>query len=482
MQVCKGDLWHTAIADAMHGRITHIPLNLLLWLPYMAKSHAALRLFSVASVVFDMAALYKLVNNITDRLSAYMSCLLFISFACISNQHNLFCAYTLAHQITIGLVFLSLDLFIKYYREPQTKHLIYSALLLFAASFIYEAMVVYIVFFAAAAMINVTGNIFHNLFKILKDLRFHILFMAVFAAAYLFWRFLYPSDYDGAVLYLKNIPGSLLTIAVYSLGMIPGLPFAALIASGKLRISEIPSYFSYEWFIIPVLCTITFYIVLPKMKPVKNRPLMYLMCIAGIILPNIPVGLTSKYISWVRQKSYSYVTSFYSYFFVILLFVLFINGLYHKQKKKKKFVHGVLTAVVFIVSLACSINNSIFNAKFKEQLAGYTAFENAVSDKYFDNVSENAVVYIPDYSGIHNSMETTADFAHIYLNDGITFENDKDKLDFSRPVICMRFDEKTGAMLIGEIDSDFNASSVYVVGDADPSYLTGDLVNMENVF
>lgn len=482
MQVRQGDLWHKAVSDAMHGRITHIPLNLLLYVPYMARSHAVIRLFSVASVIFDMAALYTLVKNVTDRISAYMSCLLFISFACISNQHNLFTAYVLAHQITIGLVFLSINQFLLYYKDQQTRRLVLSAFFLFAASFLYEAMAVYIVIFIAAAMFNVTGNIFHNFVKILKDLRFHLIFMTVFIAAYLFWRRLFPSDYDGSTLYFGNIPGSLLTIAVYSLGMIPGLPLAALVASGKLHLSEIPQYFSYEWFIIPLVSTVTFYIMFPKIKPPKRRGLLIFICISCIILPNIPLGLTSKYISWIHEKSYSYVTSFYSYFFLILLFVLILNEIYSKKKKKKKILLGLFTALVFVISLACSINNSIWNSIFSDQLRSYEAFDASVSDKYFETVESDAVIYIPDYKGIHNSMEITGEYAHIYLNPGITFENNRDSLDFSRPVICMRYDKKTGAMLIGRIDSDFNTSLVYVVGDADPSYLTGGLVNMENVF
>ncbi|MDE6848911.1 MAG: hypothetical protein K2J44_06150, partial [Ruminococcus sp.] len=147
-EVMHGDLIETVKSYAVNGRISHIPMTFLLWIPYYFHSVTAVRIFSAVSVIFNLSGLYVLVKNSFGRYNAYLACLLFISFACISNQHNLFVAYTFAHQLPVGIILFSLDQYIKYLKYDKIRHKIISAVLFFTACFMYEAMTVFFLMFA----------------------------------------------------------------------------------------------------------------------------------------------------------------------------------------------------------------------------------------------------------------------------------------------------------------------------------------------
>ena len=46
----------------------------------------------------------------------------------------------------------------------------------------------------------------------------------------------------------------------------------------------------------------------------------------GMFLPNLPLCVTSKYINWCNEKTFGYLTSFYSWFFMVLAGVLCAVG------------------------------------------------------------------------------------------------------------------------------------------------------------
>ncbi len=465
MQARQGNIWQTALSDARHGRICHIPLTYLLCLPYLPDSAVFVRICSIAAVSFDMLALYSLIKRNIDKTAAYISCLVFISFAFVSNQHNLFVSYIIGHQIPIGFVLLSLSSFTEFYKNNKTRYLIISSVFLFMASVLYEASAAYILLIFFIAMYSSEGNIFKNCYKIIYDMRFHILFTAVYLIVYFAWRKIYPSDYSGAKLYWGNIPQSLITLLKYSFGMTPGLPLAAMLIKKYVSIKEIIKQTDITVFIAPLITAVSFYIAFPKIKKPKNTPALIFFYITGMLIPNIIISFTTKYTEWTQSNSYSYVTSFYSYFMMIPLSLLILKCIF-KGKIKKPFLI-LLSSLVFLISLCACVNNIAWNIYFGKNLKRYEAFRNAVADEYFENLPSGTIIYIPDYSGIHNDMNTTSSFASIYTTTDLTFENEKSELDFSHTVVYMKYESKTGNILISKIDENFNNLEEYKCISAD---------------
>lgn len=450
-EVQHGDLTGTVKSYAVNGRISHIPMTFLLWIPYYFHSVTAVRIFSAVSVLFNISGLYVLVRNNSCRYNAYLTCLLFISFACISNQHNLFVAYTFAHQLPVGIILFSLDQYIKYLKYDKIRHKTISSVLFFTACFMYEAMTVFFLMFAGISLYrNKSEKSGRRIKYLIRDVFFHGAFLFVYLVIYALWRYFYPSYYDGTTFFLKNPLMSILALFKFSLGMTPTLPSLAMLLKKYITWNEFIHSLSFWNILAPVIAGMAFYKVFPKIrKPEKITPSV-IFCISGIIIPNVLISLTEKYTYWAKQNAYSYVPSFYSYFFMIMLLAIVFSTF--KRENVEKSVEKVLSICVASVTLVCSLGNTAWNTYFSKNLDRYKAFEEAVSSGYFDSVTDGTVIYIPDYSGIHNDMELTEYYADVYIPADVTFENNYDNIDFSKPVVSMLYDEDTKKITVERIN------------------------------
>lgn len=454
MQVQRGNLWQTAVNDAKHGRVGHVPLTFLLYIPYFFKSPLTVRVFSAGAVLFDMAGLYYLVKNNISKRAGLLSCILFISFACISNQHNLFVSYIIGHQIPSGMVLFALGIFTKYYPERKDrKKLIAGAVLLTAASLLYEACTAYILLFLFTAFLKIEGKFSEKAVKAIKDNLINFAFLAAYVLLYYLWRRSYPSDYSGSVLAFDDLRQSFITMFRYSFGMVPGLPAAAMLIKGYVPVPEILSELKPWMLIAPLAAAVSFGILFPETEIKQKKGTLILYCLAGIVIPNLIISFTPKYAEWTASGSYAYVTSFYSYFFLIPLFILVLKCI---VKKKSNVNTIVLSTLVFAVSLVSAVNNAAWNCYFRTELARYRAFSDAVSSDYFDTLEDGTTVYIPDYTGIHHDMSITESFVSIYTDSDLTFTNDAESIDFSRPVIMMKYDPEKKIISCGKMDNDMN--------------------------
>lgn len=446
-EVLHRDIAGTVKSYAVNGRISHIPMTVLLWIPYLFRSVIAVRIFSAVSVLFNISGMYSLVKNNSGKHNAYLCCMLFMAFACISNQHNLFVAYTFAHQLPIGIMLFSLDLHIKYLKYDRFRHKITSALLFFTACFMYEAMTVFLLMFAGISFYFRRKN---NVKLIFRDILLHGIMLSVYLAVYVSWRYFHPSYYDGTALYLKNLPMSVLALLKFSLGMTPTLPAFAMLAKKYITFQEFKSCISLWNILTPLLAGTAFYRVFPKIKkPEKITPAV-VFCISGMLIPNVLISLTAKYTNWASQNAYSYVPSFYSYFFMIMLAVIVFSTV--KRQNVEKPVNIFLSICVSLTALVCSLGNSAWDAYFSKNLAKYRAFETALSSGYFDDIEDGTVIYIPDYSGIHNDMELTGYYAEVFISADVTFENNYDSIDFSKNVTAMYYDEDSQKIIFEELN------------------------------
>lgn len=446
-EVQHGDLIGTIKSYAVNGRISHIPMTFLLWIPYYFHSVTAVRIFSAVSLLFNMSGLYVLVKNNSCRYNAYLICLLFISFACISNQHNLFVAYTFAHQLPVGIILFSLDRYIKYLKYDKIRHKIISYVLFFTACFMYEAMTVFFLMFVGISLYRNKSEKFSRRIKcLIRDVFFHGAFLSAYLVIYALWRYFYPSYYDGTTFFLKNPLMSILALFKFSFGMTPMLPSLAMLLKKYITWNEFIQSLSLWNILAPIIAGTAFYKVFPKIKKSEKTVPSVIFCILGMIIPNVLISLTEKYTYWAKQNAYSYVPSFYSYFFMIMLLVVLFSTF------KRGNVEKVLSICVTLVTLVCSLGNTAWNTYFSKNLDRYKAFEEAVSSEYFDNITDGTVIYIPDYQGIHNDMKLTEYYADVYISADVTFENNYDNINFSKPVISMLYDEDTKKITVERIN------------------------------
>ena len=136
--VRRGLLWDSAVSSALLGGFPQFLSNLLLGLPMLSGDLWIYKVFSYSTLLFDVAIFYVRVRKVYGESAAILTAALFWGFATITNQHSLFVSYVLGRQIIIGLILLSVLLFLKYYDTYKSPFLLGSSVFYLLACMIYE--------------------------------------------------------------------------------------------------------------------------------------------------------------------------------------------------------------------------------------------------------------------------------------------------------------------------------------------------------
>ncbi len=444
------------------GRIMFLPLTYLCHFTFLSNNLLIYKLISYASISFSAIALGVLVYRHFDKAAGFLAVLLFFCFAQVDEQHNLFSAYVLTHQIPIGILLLSFERQLEYYKTKKTHAMVTSAALLTISAMVYEAFILFPILTFAIAVAEYVKNKDKRIVRLMMDLKFHVIFMASYLLVYFLWRIKYPSAYEGNQVAIISIGATLRALYTYSVGLYPLRSFLQL-----QNVIHIRDYLTFPVLIKAVASALCFVLVLSRVKKISWKRLLTVsgLCVIGMIIPNILLSLTLRRVEWVLNSGTTeYVTSFYSYFFLIIILTALFLFLY-SNCKFKKIILCIFAALIFAGSILTDASN-IYNADIQEaQLHKMEGFSTAVQTDYFASIEENAVIYMPDYSGIHLNMENMNWFTAIYSDKHYVFTNNKSDLKFDVPTYMMRYDADTRTFWMGQIDANFCTDRIIVISE-----------------
>ena len=434
--VRHGDLWKNAVDNMETGRLPQLWNTILLGLPMLPQKAWFYKVVSYIVLLADTWIFYCLAKKIFNHYAAALGVALFWGLASITNQHNLFVSYILARQIVIGILMLSIYWFIQYYEKLHARYLWGSSFLYLAAGMLYEAAVPFgLVFFLIALREEASWK--RKVVSVALPGMLAVLWLVV----YFGWQAKYPTAYDGGSLYFGDVLRSLWSAIMYSFGSFPLYSLVIGIVKGHVSLKECA--FPVAGFAASVVTATMWYWILPKIHWEKGK--RYSLAIIGIciFLPNLILGFTPKYMEWNRRMVYTYLTTFYSYFFLLLFLVVASGAIYQKCRKKKLFL-GITTAIIFLLSLTSAINNRLWKMEFDFLEDKYKAFDQALQSPLLLQYETGTYVYIPDYIGINGSMEYTQYYSKLYTDNTYEFRKDPNSLDFNHPVVEFRYipDEK----------------------------------------
>lgn len=462
----KGDIFKQTIASAKgQGRFWFLVSLPICHFPFIFNNFIVYKIISYSSICFSVVSLGILLYRNVNNKIAYLAVLLFFTFAQLDGQHNLLVCYVFTHQIAIGVMLFSIDRLLNYYKSNNERDIKISAILLFIATILYESFILFsvLLFFISLLYNNYHNNRYKLIKRIIKDLRFHIIIMLLYLIIYFIWRSIYSSNYDGAQISLNNITDSLKVIFTYGLARVP-------------LVSTLHNYKNYQLSLIePIyvikgfISSLTIVYIIKETKFVNKQFITYslILSIIGIFLPVVLHSVTPRYVEWVKAGSYAYLPSFYSYFFIIAFISILLISIYqslNNVKFKYLYLFFIFTFVL-CGSLMTDINNQIESNNYQTQLKRYKAFDNAVSSEYFQNIENGAVIYVPDYNGIHNYMPYLDYYASLYSEKQHTFTKNIEELTFVNPTYGFHYDEESGFMLIGKLKDNMLVDDINVVSD-----------------
>lgn len=461
------------ISDAVYvaksvGRWHFIITAPLSRLPYIFDNYYIYKMICYLSITFVIYALWQLMYKHTNKEYALLTVILFIGMAQIDNQHNLFVSYPLGLTIPIGFALLSLSKIIDYYNTKKLRDAVFSAVLLFVATVLYEVFILYsVIIFTIAFMYNYKkSKVINSIIKSLIELKYHIIIMSLYLAAYILFRIYYPSTYDGNNIVITSIKDSLTSMLKYANGLFPLL--TSLKTIRNIGIHDSLSLLSFLDFFKAAVITMGFILAVRMNKTIElgKRKMFIIVSLMGIFLSVFLICLTSKYVMWAKAGATGYVPTFYSYFFIII-FIILILSIFNQYFVKKKLYLIFLGGGIFISCLITSVNNNFYSKGFHEQLIRYEMFDKALATDFFKGISDDSIIYIPEYTGIHSIMSFTEIYASMYSDKKLTFTNKLEELNFEKPNYMIHFNGDSKTVLMGKIDQNLRSDKVILLSNAD---------------
>jgi len=434
------------------GRIFQPASFFLSYIVYKPNNIILYKIIFYIYICFSVIPLWYLIYTHIDKKISILAVLFFFTFAQIDHQHNLFISYP-GMQIFIGLAILSIERLLAYYKERRINTLVWSSIFLFVSTIMYEIFILYSIILFIISMYYTLKNIknIKSVIYSLYDLRFHIILMVLFLSIYIFGRLTASGSYEGSIVKVENIKNSLKVLLTLSLGLFPLNSFLHL-----SKYNNILSYVKYLDLLSiskAIITSFIFITVVCKAKIIsfKNFRLICIISVIGMILPNILLAITPKYNNWVNNSTYSYVSSFYSYF-AIIVFLSIVSVFIYQKIDFKKTILGILSIVIFLVSVCTDINNKINAVGFSMELNKYKNFDKAVSSEYFKNIENGSVIFVPEFTGIHNVINSLNDVTFIYSPDKtFKFTNEINDLKYNRPTYLLKYSNSSNTIHIAPI-------------------------------
>lgn len=464
--VRRSELINNAIHSAKCGRISHLWNHLLLGFPFILNKVWFYKLIAYSSVLFDIGSMCWFCTKYINRHVAWLSASAFMAFATISPNHNLFISYAFCHQIPIGLFFISLHLFLKSLDKHKWQYTIGSCILFLFCCMIYEAFIPFLIVFAASAAIKPVKEI-KSFSKFILDIIKSLIPLTIttlaYVAVYKLWQHFYPPSYAGTELYLDEPFVSMKAFFTF--------PFAIFPLYQVARVSDTSPVASIYSLTIPdfikaFLITASTAIIIPKTKGKIKTPTMLVVLITGIFIPNLLTCVSKQHLLAFKNGAIEYVSSFYSYFFVILFVCLTTCILYgcFKDKNLRITYLSIICCLTFASSLFADMNNDHWKTHYETLDRRYKNFDKTVSSDEITDCDKNWQIYAPDNGGIHYQERYTLDYLGIYDDTPVSSYKSKDSdLSSDLDTMCIRSDIQFLLMTAGETNSVLNSDKITII-------------------
>ncbi|MDO4864588.1 MAG: hypothetical protein Q4A05_10510, partial [Ruminococcus sp.] len=410
--VRRHDLVANAIHSAKSGRISHLWNHLLLGFPFILNKVWFYKLVSYSTVLFDVGAMMYFCARHIDRRIAWLSGATFMAFATISASHNLFIAYAFCHQLPIALFFISLHLFMLTLDKPKWQYTAISCLLFLICCMIYEAYIPFLAIYAAAAAIKPDKKVKGFgafLLWIIKAMIPLTITAVAYLIVYKLWQYAYPSTYAGTQIYTDEPFVSLKAFFTFPFAIFPLYHVARLADTAPVASIHSITVFGV---VKALLISAAAVLIIPKVSEKLKTRNSLLLLVTGIFIPNLLTSVSKQHLDAFKRGAIEYVTSYYSYFFVILFVCTAVCLLYEcvRDKNLRMLVLAFVCVTAFVSSLTADMTVDHWKNYYTTVDRRYKNFDRTVASEEITDCDSDWQIYAPDNGGIHYEEPYTLDY------------------------------------------------------------------------
>ncbi|MCK9219238.1 MAG: hypothetical protein M0P47_04205 [Bacteroidales bacterium] len=415
----RGDIMEDASFFAkIAGRFYFHLVKPVYSLPYLSNNMVVVKMFQYIPLFACFILFAKIIKESTksDEIS-WLMILLFLVTMQISKHTTLFVAYPFYFSFSFFLLLFSFYLLMIFYKTGRKRNLVGSAIFFGVALLFYETYIFFILFALSVIIIN---NFQKNIpfFVRVKKWLFHFLpFLTIallYLVTYFIFRHYFPPQYPGTNFATKDA----------SLGTFFKILWSLSYSAFPLTIYESSHEFFFqksefitghskillflfqqarvEWIVKGILVGWLGWILLKNLPEIPWKKVAGGCCIAILLVfvPHIPLALTEKYTFYVEKAHMiGYLTTFFSFFGVLLFGVLLISYLINLFNFNK-IIKNVLIALFVIAICLCSVITDYSNYYIAKDIRSanlrFRAIDELVKSKQFKILPPNTPFYAPD--------------------------------------------------------------------------------------
>lgn len=419
MTFLKGDYYQDAWIYANYsGRFYFLITKPLYSLVYAIGNPIWLKMLQYGCLLFAYFSFTYLIQKLFH--SKILSIALFVLLVCCTPAtpclHIPFIAYPCFFTVSFAIFCWALILFVKYTETNRYALVIYSAMLCFVSMLFYENYLIFVLLFGMAILIrNLYKSGIRKTLKT-KSLYSELLPIAIAAILYVTLYFLFrqfvDNQYDGSSfahpLNWKNFFGILkrCTLAVAPLHQFK-FGFEVMSVNSLSVVGHFHNYrfmlthASLAAYINALVVSFLYTYFLKNFNNKLSWKTLVVATISALIFTfsaHLLIAVSSKYnLEWGWWLD-GYVTSFYSYFGLILAMLLIGYALY-KLVFRINYVRMAMGAVLVLSLFGIVVINYATNEHISHEWARsqqrFTILDEMIADNAFSQMSESDILYCP---------------------------------------------------------------------------------------
>ena len=413
------NLWDVAFEFAKNnGRFYFALVNPIYTFPYTFDNFIFTKTIQYASLLLCFYVFSVLVKKIFKSTELGMLFLvILLTIISLSKWTSILVCYPFCFCFSFTLILYSVLLLLKYLENGKKKTLIFSAFIYSLGLLFYE---VYLVYFLIVAIIIIThyieikqqiGSSTFPYKTALKTVTPYLIVGSSYIVVYFIFYLSYPTNYSGnsiateiklesILLVLNNFSDPAFPLSVFYENQYI-LNYQSDLATGyKNDFIYLFMNAKVEWIVKAILaCTLLALLVtrLPKITFKK-----ILLGISGALIliyfSHVFLTVTRKYSIEVPHMK-GYITTFFSFFGVALLFILLCNLLYNfasRNKFTKIAFISILIAYIFNCSIKTSYSNYYTAQNMAQSKLAFDIIDSFTNWKKFNAIPEESIVYAED--------------------------------------------------------------------------------------
>ena len=447
------------------NRLGQVYLNIIpSWLMAICKSMWVYKLYTMLGLVVACLSFIQIGKKLFGKKGAWIAVILFWLFAQFNVDHDGLYSFGFSYQMNIAYLFIALALYYDYLTHHKKATMIASAIFYVISAMSYEAFVPYGILFFIMDLYHLAKEKKINIKSIIMDLWLHFILVVIYFIVYVF-VVANSGRSNGDATISAGITLSQYLISAWKLafGMAP-LNYQVYDGNTALTLCTEGSFRNIAAWVVIILVTVVVCRAITKSEKISLKKYIYISigCLTGTLLCGVLVALNSTHVNWlVNGVVKSYGVSYYGYFFIVAWIGMTICAIYHLLPWKKAWI-GVCGITIAFVSMFTFTSNTFFIDYMAKRQCKWDLFVNIVETDEFAGIENGAQIYAPEYTGIHNDINTLSNYANHMAGTDIQVVNDSNLLDNSKSIYFLDYDENNDALYLSPVYGNGIMDSVYV--------------------